>query len=158
MYCSNSYKLECESISNLKKFQTLHNISLLLRIFSLLSLILLIWKIWLIAIPVALYATGTLLSSKAFSMVFSYEYWIDGDLLKVTKYYKNNKVKELVSLPIRDEFVCAIMQRADIDYTLDKCYIDRKFDAEMYLRIVWENQTFYIISDKYFYSLLTEGK
>lgn len=158
MYCSNSYKLECESISTAKKFENLHNISLTLKIFALLCLIAIIWRLWFIAISVFLYILSIILSKKAFSMVFTYEYWIDDDTLKITKYYKNNTSKMLVVLPIDSNFVCEIIPYDEIDFNNKNCYVDKGFESELYLKITAPSMQFFMIADKYFYSLLMEKK
>lgn len=158
MYCSNSYKLECESISTANKFEILHNISLTLKIFALLSIIAIIWHLWFIAISVALYAFSVILSKKAFSMVFTYEYWIDNGTLKITRYYKNNTAKTLVEMPLDTNFVCDIIPYEEIDFASKSCYIDKAFSSELYLRLIAPTGQFYMIADKYFYSLLMEKK
>jgi hypothetical protein len=158
MYCSNSYKLECESISKAKKFEILHNISLTLKIFALLGIIAIIWRLWFIAISIIFYILSIIISKKAFSMVFTYEYWLDDDTLKITRYYKNNTSKILVNLPIESSFLCEIVPYHEIDFNSKNCYVDKAYNSELYLSITAPSVQFYMIADKYFYSLLMEKK
>lgn len=158
MYCSNNYKLECESISNTKKFNILHNISQILKIFALLSFLVMIWRLWFVAISISLFVISMLLASYAFSLVFTYEYWLDNGVLKVTKYYKNNTSLILVSMPVDSEFDCDIIPYGEIDFNSAGCYIDKAFNSGLYLKIKTAEREFYIISDQYFYSLLMEKK
>lgn len=159
MYCSNnSYKLECESISTINKFEFMHNISLTLKIFALLGIVAIIWKLWFILLSVALYVISIILSKKAYSMVFTYEYWMDNGTLRITRYYKNNTSKNLVEMKTDSNFSCEIIPYKDIDFESKNCYIDKKFNSELFLKITTPSCQFYMIADKYLYSLIMEKK
>jgi hypothetical protein len=158
MYSSNNYKLECESISNVKKFETFHNISLILKILAMLCLLVIIWKIWFLWISLGLFIISSIVSNYALSLVFSYEYWLDNGVLKVTKYLKNNTSKILVTMKVDSQFECDIIPYVEIDFNDKNCYIDKAFDGELYLKLKTDDKQFYIIADKYFYSLLMEKK
>lgn len=91
-------------------------------------------------------------------MVFTYEYWLDNGILKITKYYKNNTIKMLVHLPLDSTFLCELIHYNEVDFEDKNCYIDKAFNAELYLRITTPKSRFYMIADKYLYSLLMEKK
>ncbi|HOO22288.1 MAG TPA: hypothetical protein PKY53_01250 [Clostridia bacterium] len=158
MSCSDSYKLECESFSTYKKFELLHNTSLILKIFALLCIIPVIWKPWFLAISAALFIAGSFLSQYAFKQVFTYEYLIDAGILQVNRHYRNNASETLAEIPLESAFQCVMITRENVDFTDKNCYIDPKCNAELYLEIIDRDNKFYIIADKYFYSLLMENK
>lgn len=91
-------------------------------------------------------------------MIFSYEYWLDNGELKITKHLRNNTSILLLSMPLESDYVCDIIPYNEIDFENKRCYIDKGAKSEIYIKITMSDFCYYILADKYFYSLLMEKK
>lgn len=158
MSCSNNYRLESTYIKNKKLHTALFYLGISLKFIAVFSLIVLIWLNWFYVISISIYLLSIMIDRIASKMIFQYEYYIDDDKLKVAKILNTNKVLNILNIEISEITDCALIEYTDIDFNSDSCFVPENAKNEIYISFIHKGKTYYLVSDKYFYSLITEKK
>ena len=132
-------------------FERLHNVSLLLKIFFLLSVIALIVSLWFFLLCGALLIADVVLSVYRSKLLFTYSYRFSGDVFRIVKIDLDGKETIEESIDVKDVVSVEFAEK-----TNEKAYYSDAddFGEDKPLRIRTEKDCFFILSDLYLYSIL----
>ena len=155
MLISNSYSLEYKYEEKKGLFQKLHYTANVFKIICICLIAVSFWQIWaLIGVGVSL-ATVVVLSLYKQRILFTYRYTVsDGTLIvKKIDINGNETVKEELDVNNIDN-ISIVEQISDGDV-----YFNEKMeDTDLIVKIEIEKRRFFILSDKYMYSILKYTK
>ncbi len=132
-------------------FEKLRNVSLIFKIFILLSVLTLIISLWFFFLFFFLIAADIVLSIYRSKVLFTYLYRYADGTFSVIKVDLDGKETKVEHFPVTE--IASVSFTKDADGI--KYYSDRDdFGEDRPLEIVTEKSRFYILSDLYLYSIL----
>ncbi len=149
-YLSN-YSLECFVATYKKRGYFLNNLSMIFKIFAVLSLIALFFSWYFLILTFSLWVCGIIINYYKNSLFFTYKYSIFEDNLEITKEDLRNKKEVLVNINLTDIICCNII--TEIPENI-KAYFCQNTENGFLVNVTTEKDDFVMLSDEYMYSLL----
>ena len=152
MHISNSYSLQRKMEKKKGLYEKTHNVSLILKIVFLLSISGVVWNLWMLFLTGSILIADVLLNIYRSKILYTYRYSFINGFFYVIKIDLDGREETVRKRYVKDISSVAFEEPIDSDQKYYSDQDDRGDDKPM--KIDFGNESFFILSDEYLYSIL----